>query len=158
MTPEEILSKYINKEAMDENVEEAWPIIIIAMKEYALHIAEKAVEEERERVVRFSDPDWLRDDVCDNIMARIKQQTNHIIEVNKKEAITEEWLITLGFRKDGMSGLVKDDWLIWNSPTGWQVRYKLANTNCYRHFETKEDLLELWRVMGVQIKQQTGGK
>ena len=84
MKPEAILHKHVDKESIDELSENVWPDIVDAMKEYALHIAREAVEEEvNEQILQNRlRPEIIRNAVHEvltslplNILSRIEKLT-----------------------------------------------------------------------------------
>ena len=83
MTPEAILHKHVDKESMDELSENVWPDIVDAMREYALHIAREAVEDEiNEQILQNGlRPEIIRNAVHEvltslplNILSRIESK------------------------------------------------------------------------------------
>ena len=93
MTPEEILHKHVDKESMDEFSENVWPDIVDAMKEYALHIAQEAVEEEAEFPDSMPDDMWdiIKSDrhLCEMSFRLAAKQTKCYI-LSRIEKLTEE--------------------------------------------------------------------
>ena len=71
---EEVLSKHVDKQSMDELDENVWPDIVDAMKEYALQVAREGVEEEK--AWTMYDECHAVDHVCDSILYRIKSKLN----------------------------------------------------------------------------------